>query len=583
MAGGAAVVMIEYLRISGLGVIAEADLALSRGLVAVTGETGAGKTMITSALDLLFGGRANPGLIRPGADRATVEAGIRPPDPSTLPNAEDFELEEGLLLIGRSLGEQRSRAWLAGRGVPASLLAELGDDLVVRHGQNDQRRLASGRYRRALLDRYAGEEHLAAVATFAERVEQLRALEAELLALRSQDRAAAQRADLLRHGLAEIEAAQPLPGEEDELRNELRRLEHAVDLRESLGQAYHLLREQEDHSAEATIAAAERLVGRGALHDESLAPLAEELGQAGTLIADAAAAIGAHIDGLAVDPHRLDEVQQRLGLLKSLQRKYGDSIEEVLRWADEAAAQLAALDTSEERLAALSSQRSAVLDAVVAQGVALSRARRDAAARLTAAVTGELAALALPHASLSVEVATAEDRDGVALPDGRRARLRQDGFDDIDLVFVAHPGSPPTPIESGASGGELSRVMLALEVALAGANPVPVFVFDEVDAGIGGHAAVEVGRRLARLAAGAQVIVVTHLPQVAAFADQHIAVRKTSDGRVTASGIESLEPGDRARELARMMTGLADSATALAHAEELIDLASREQAGAQHT
>jgi DNA repair protein RecN (Recombination protein N) len=570
--------MIEYLSIRGLGVIEEAHLALSRGLVAVTGETGAGKTMITSALDLLFGGRANPGLIRPGQERATVEAGIRPPDPAALPGSDDLEFDDGLLLIGRSVGEQRSRAWLAGRGVPASLLAELGDELVVRHGQNDQRRLASGRYRRALLDRYAGEEHLAAVADLGERVDQLRALEAELLALRSQDREAAQRAELLRHGLDEIEAAQPLPGEDDDLRNELRRLEHAVDLRESLGEAYRLLRDQEEYSTEATVAAAERLVGRSAIHDESLAPLVEELGQAGALIADTASAIAAHIDGLAVDPHRLDVVQQRLALLKALQRKYGDSIEEVLRWADDAATQLAALDTSEERLSALAARRTAVMAEVVAQASALSRARQAAAARLGETVTAELAALALPHATLSVDVTVAPDREGIALPDGRRVMLRRDGFDDVDLQFVAHPGSPPAPIETGASGGELSRVMLALEVTLAGANPVPVFVFDEVDAGIGGQAAVEVGRRLSRLAADAQVIVVTHLPQVAAFADQHIAVRKASDGRVTASSIEVLDAADRARELARMMTGLADSSTALAHAEELIDLASPDRA-----
>ncbi len=193
--------------------------------------------------------------------------------------------------------------------------------------------------------------------------------------------------------------------------------------------------------------------------------------------------------------------------------------------------------------------------------------------RLGEAVTAELAALALPHASLAVSVELARDPDGIPLPDGTAVGLRRDGFDDVGLDFIAHRGAPPRPIDQGASGGELSRVMLALEVALAGANPVPVFVFDEVDAGIGGRAAVEVGQRLALLAAGAQVIVVTHLPQVAAFADQHIVVRKQSDGQVTSSSITSLGPQDRARELARMMTGLDDSANAVAHAEELIDLA----------
>ena len=203
--------------------------------------------------------------------------------------------------------------------------------------------------------------------------------------------------------------------------------------------------------------------------------------------------------------------------------------------------------------------------------------RAAAARRLGDAVTAELASLALPNAVVSLQVSVAEDEAGVLLPDGRRATLRRDGFDDVDLLFEAHPGAPPRPIEQGASGGELSRVMLALEVALAGANPVPVFVFDEVDAGIGGRAAVEVGRRLAMLAASAQVIVVTHLPQVAAFADQHIVVRKQPDGLVTASSVVCLDAADRRRELARMMAGQDDSASALAHAEELIDLAALER------
>ncbi len=568
--------MIDSLRIRGLGVIAEADVDLAPGLVVVTGETGAGKTMVTTALDLLFGGRAHPGLIRSGADRASVEAAIRLPDPSALPGADDYELEDGLLLVGRSVGEQRSRAWLAGRGVPAALLAEIGDELVVRHGQNDQRRLADARYRRNLLDRYAGAEHLAAVAAFGRTVDRLRQLDEEIRALRQQDRESAQRADLLRHGVAEIEAAQPQPREDEQLRNELRRLEHAVDLRQALGEAYEVLREQEG-SAESAVATAQHLLARSVQHDAELAALVEALEQAGVIIADTASAVAAHADGLDADPRLLDELQQRVAQLTALRRKYGDTIDDVLRWARDAAAQLESLDTAEERLADLAAQRETALQAAVAEGSRLSATRRAAAARLSAAATEELHALALPHATLSVGITVAEDPAGVALPDGRRVALRRDGFDDVDMLFAPHPGAREAPIERGASGGELSRVMLALEVALAGASPTPVFVFDEVDAGIGGLAAVEVGRRLARLAASAQVIVVTHLPQVAAFADQHVQVHKASDGQVTATSITALAPQDRARELARMMTGLQDSSSALAHAEELIDLAAAER------
>lgn len=576
--------MIESLRIADLGVIAQADVVLAPGLVVVTGETGAGKTMVTTALDLLFGGKAQPTLIRAGADRATVEAELRPPDPTALPGAADLELEDGLLLVGRAVGEQRSRAWLAGRGVPAARLAEIGDELVVRHGQNDQRRLGDARYRRALLDRYAGPEHLSAVADFGRAVDRLRALDEQIAELRRTDRETAQRADLLRHGLAEIEAAGPEPGEDERLRNELRRLEHAVDLRQGLAAAYQVLREQEG-SAEAAVATAEGLLARNAQHDEELAPLADALAQAGAIIADTASAVSAHADGLEADPGRLDELQTRIALLTGLRRKYGDSIEDVLRWAADAAEQLGSLDTAEERLAQLTQRRTELLSTAVADGLALREGRRAAAERLGAAASAELADLALPHAVLSVVVSGAGaagagavgNDGGVPLPDGTRAALRRDGFDDVDLLFAPHPGAEPAPIERGASGGELSRVMLALEVALAGANPTPVFVFDEVDAGIGGAAAVEVGRRLARLAGSAQVIVVTHLPQVAAFADQHIQVRKSSDGQVTATSVTALAQDDRGRELARMMTGLPDSSSALAHAAELIDLAAAER------
>ncbi len=372
--------MIDYLRISGLGVIAEAELALSPGMVALTGETGAGKTMIMTALDLLFGGRANPGLIRPGSTRAEVEAGIRVQDTAALLGDYDVQLEDGLVLVGRSVGEQRSRGWLAGRGAPASLLAELGDELVVRHGQNDQRRLAVARYRRSLLDTYAGAEHLAAVGRFAESVEHLRSLDAGLAALRTKDREAAQRADLLRHGCAEINAAGLTAGEEQELRNELQRLEHVVELREGLGEAYRLLREDEERSVEAGLAAAEHLLARSALHDGALSPLVEAVGQAQAIVGDTASGVAAHLDGLDADPARLDEVQQRLALLKQLQRKYGDSVAEVLQWAADAASQLHDLDTADERLERLTAERRAAAAEVAAIGLALHETRVAAAA-----------------------------------------------------------------------------------------------------------------------------------------------------------------------------------------------------------
>lgn len=571
--------MIEYLRISDLGVIASAHVELDGGFVAVTGETGAGKTMVMTALDLLFGGRPNPALVRSGAERAAVEAGIRVAEVPEALAALDA-VEDGLVLVHRTVGAARSRAWLGSRGVPASVLAELGDELVIRHGQNDQRRLAHAGHRRRLLDRFAGEEVQRLRADHEACHDELTALQAEHAALLAADRTAAQRADLLRYGAQEIAAAAPQPGEDQALAAELARLANVVDLRVAADTAYEALRGADEGSAEAGLAAAADQVRAAARHDPALEPLAAELDQAGAIIADAASALASYAAGLEADPRRLDEVQHRISALRGLQRKYGDTVDEVLAWAEEAERELALLDGAQDRLAGLVEAIERQAGRTASAALALSAARATAAGRLASAVNGELAALALPDATVVVDVrqAPAKPPEGLPLPDGRTVVLRRDGIDDVDLRFAAHPGAPPRPIGEGASGGELSRVMLALEVALAGANPVPVLVFDEVDAGIGGRAAVEVGRRLAALARNAQVVVVTHLPQVAAFADQHVVVRKGRDGQVTASSVVSLDPAQRQRELARMLAGLDDSDSAMAHAGELIDLAARERA-----
>jgi DNA repair protein RecN (Recombination protein N) len=568
--------MIEYLRITDLGVIASAHVELAPGFVAVTGETGAGKTMVMTALDLLFGGKPNPAVVRAGAERATVEAGLRVVQvPEVVADLE--AVEDGLLLVSRSVGGARSRAWVGGRGVPAAVLAELGDELVIRHGQNDQRRLAHAAHRRRLLDRFAGPSAEPLLAACAAAHDELRALQAEHAELAAADRTAAQRADLLRHGVAEIDAAAPEAGEEEALRAELSRLSNVVDLRIAAEAAYEALRGADEGSAEAGLAAAGARLDQAARSDPALEPLSAALAQAAALAADVASDLASYAARLEADPQRLDAVQHRLGLLRGLQRKYGDTLAEVLDWARDAAGQLAVLDTAEDRLAHLQRRIAGAQERAARAALALSEARAAAARRLTDAVNAELAALALPDAALVVEVVQVESPQGLPLPDGRRVLVRRDGADDVAFRFAAHPGAAPLPIGEGASGGELSRVMLALEVALAGANPVPVLVFDEVDAGIGGRAAVEVGRRLAALARSAQVIVVTHLPQVAAFADQHVVVRKDRLGQVTASSVVSLQPQEQQREVARMLAGLDGSDSAMAHAAELIDLAAQER------
>jgi len=573
--------VIEYLHIRDVGVIAEADVELAPGLVVVTGETGAGKTMVMTALDLLFGGKSNPALIRAGSVKAEVEAGIRVEDPAALAQRHDLDVDDDLLILGRSVAPQRSRAWLAGRGAPASVLADIGDDLVVRHGQNDQRRLGSGRYRRALLDRFAGGAHGARLTSFARLYEAYQAAASEVAAIEAKVAAAGQRADLLRHGVTEISAVNPVDGEDHAVRTELHRLENAIDLRTAFSQAYEALRGEEG-SAESGLGAAAAGLRRAARFDPQAEALADTIAQAQAVVSDVASQLITQQQSLDTDQARLDELQGRLAALNSLKRKYGPQLADVLDWCAKAEADLATVDGAEGLLAAAHARQAELASQLVDEGSELTRSRVAAATELSEDITAELGGLAMPHARMLITVQPAAEDAGhpLELPDGRRVALRRDGFDEVAFAFVAHAGAPPRPVDQGASGGELSRVMLALEVALAGAHPVPVFVFDEVDAGIGGRAAVEVGRRLAALARTAQVLVVTHLPQVAAFADQHVLVSKQPDGQVTASSVITLDGEQRRRELARMMAGQDGSDSALAHAEELINLAERERAGA---
>jgi len=319
----------------------------------------------------------------------------------------------------------------------------------------------------------------------------------------------------------------------------------------------------------AAVASARKLLDGVREHDAEAAALADRLAEVSYLLSDVAADVSSYAAGLDTDPARLAAVSERRAALTALTRKYGDTIDEVLAWAEAGALRLLDLDGTDERIEELRARRTSLREELAAQGLALSQARAKAAGRLGKVVTSELGALAMPHARVSVALTWHDDADGLEV-DGRTVRFAASGLDDVELLLAANRGAEARPLGKGASGGELSRVMLAVEVALAETNPVPTFVFDEVDAGVGGKAAVEVGRRLAQLARHAQVVVVTHLPQVAAFADRHVVVVKSHDGTVTTSGLTSLDDEGRVRELSRMLAGLEDSETALAHAEELL-------------
>ncbi len=571
--------MIHELRITGLGVIAEATCRFGSGFTAVTGETGAGKTMVVTGLGLLAGGRADPGLVRHGAEQAVVEGWFDAPPPAVA----DAVVEAGGLvdedgLTAARIIASRARSVLGGRGVPTALLAEAVGQLLVIHGQHDQTRLAGRAL--GLLDAYAGPAVQALAARVAHAHGHARGLERELVALRTSAMQRARELDLLEHALTEIAAADPQPGEDRALAAEAQRLEHADLLHAAARTAREALTAEAevDGSADvmALLAAARRALEAAAAHDEALAEHASALRSLMAQVAELAADLTRYAADVEADPARLAALQDRRAELGRLTRKYGPDVDAVLAWSADAAAKVADLAGADDRIERLDVELAAARAELAGLCARLHAHRVSAAERFASAVSAELSALAMPRARVAFAIELRPDPEGLVLPgheDLGPIAVRATGADDVTLTLVANPGSPARPIAQAASGGELSRVMLAIQVVLAGADPVPTMVFDEVDAGVGGAAAIEVGRRLALLSRATQVIVVTHLPQVAAFADRQLVVTKGSDGVVTEASVREATGEDRVRELSRMLGGLAESQAAGAHARELLELA----------
>ena len=570
--------MLEELRITSLGVIEESVLEAAPGLTVITGETGAGKTMVVTALGLLLGGRADSGAVRSGARAARVEGvvNVERAAHGLAERVEELggEIEDGRLLIARQISaEGRSRAFAGGVAVPASALAGLVDPMVAVHGQSDQHRLLRPAAQREALDRFAGPKALEVRDRYSGLYHRLRDTEAELDEVVRTARERAREADLLRFGLEEIEAVAPEPGEDSALAAEESRLGFADTLRAAAVQAREALSSEEGApDALGAVSSARKHLDGVREHDPEVSALGDRLAEVSYLLSDVAADVSSYSAGVDTDPARLAAVSERRAALTALTRKYGETLDEVLDWARRGAERLLLLDDTEGHIAELTARVDDLRAELAQVGAELSALRQEAAGRLAHTVTDELTSLAMPHARLAVEVRQTPAEEGLVIDD-RRLGFGSSGLDDVEILLAPNRGSEARPLGRGASGGELSRVMLAIEVALAETNPVPTFVFDEVDAGVGGKAAVEVGRRLAMLARHAQVLVVTHLPQVAAFADQHHVVRKSSDGVVTTSGLVTLDEAERVRELSRMLAGLEDSQTALAHAQELLEAA----------
>ena len=561
--------MITELRIADLGVISDAIISLHPGLTVVTGETCAGKTMIISGLGLLLGGRADPRSVRRGSERARVEGRFKIDNLELAQTVQEAggQLDDDELIVARHVTSAgRSRAYVGGAQVPASVCAELTAALVRIHGQAEQERLTEADRQRQLLDRFAGVPALEPLARYTSLWAEDRAARTELAQLRTEAQRRAREIDLLRFGLDEIERIAPASGEDVALAAEALRLQSADDLRDSAESAVQALAGPDDEPGGALVMlyAARKVFESAVSRDPAATQLGERLVDASYQLSDLTADLARYLDSLESQPGRLEQIAERRAQLSTLTRKYGTTCDEVLQWAAESAVRLTQLEQSDERIATLEQRVDALATDLASLAGQISRARHEASGRFSKLVLAELAALAMPHARLSFDVTSAE--------------LGPSGADRVELTFAANPGSELRSLGRVASGGELSRVRLALEVVLAGGHEAVTLVFDEVDAGVGGKVAVEVGRRLARLAQHSQVVVVTHLAQVAAFADRHYVVVKSDDGQVTTSGVVQVADEDRAVELARMMAGLDTTESALAHAGELVELAASARA-----
>ena len=544
--------MLEELRIAHLGVIDASVFEPGPGLTVVTGETGAGKTMVVSGLGLIVGGRADARIVRNGSGRAVVEARFsHTGDTITSAVAEaGGSLDDGELILTRSVtAAGRSRSTVGGVSVPAALASRIGGELVTIHGQSEQIRLGTQERQREVLDRAAGPDLAAILGQYQRDYAERRTLAGQLAQLIDEAASRTREADMLRFGLDEIAAVDPQPGEDTELNDEARRLQAVDDLRLAARTALVAVAGDDDAvqdevTALGLLAAARKALESGAVSDRRLEALAAQARELTAVAGDLAVQTASYLADLDADPTRLEWIAERRAALAHLTRRYGPDVDAVLAWGAQAVTRLTA------RVADLTASVDALADRITEH-------RRRAADDLAGRVGGELAALAMPHAVLRFDLTPLTEPG----PSGRDA---------VTLLFSANPGLDPAPLGRVASGGELSRVRLALEVTLAEAGLDQTFVFDEVDAGVGGAVALEIGSRLARLARTSQVIVVTHLAQVAAYADRHVVVTKSATGEVTTSDLRILTAPERRDELARMMGGLAGTASSLAHAAELL-------------
>lgn len=562
--------MLEELEIHNLGPIRSALIAPAGGMTAITGETGAGKSMLLSAIRLISGGPSDGGRVSVGASEAWAQGVFEvASSPAAVAAAHEagFEPEDGELFLSRKVpASGRSRSMLSGRSVPRSVLGSIAAELVTIHGQADQLRIASSVRQREFLDRYAGDD--VALDAYGKAWNALRAMDERLERLSSQESSMRQQADYLRESIERINRIDPQPGEMTELRARRDRIENAAEIAEGVNRALSALDasqvvdDVESSSATDLIDRASQALR--AIHvDGMFSELADRLDSISTDLSDVVFTLSGEVDN-DLGMEDLDAINGRIHELDDLIRRWGPELSDVIAWRDQAVFDLEDLDASPEKVSQLQAEREKLFGEALKAARAVSKRRAAAAKELAAKVTAELESLAMSGSKLEIRVS-------------EREHLDASGADGIDFLFTPFPGSPQMPMGKSASGGELSRLMLALELVAAekhvvagGSVPPMTFIFDEVDAGVGGKTAVELGARLAKLAQSAQVIVVTHLPQVASWADeQYVVAKGETDNGSIATTINQVRGEARVHEIARMLSG-SESEASLEHAEELL-------------
>lgn len=553
--------MISSLGIRNIGVISSASLEMGPGFTALTGETGAGKTMVLTALGLLLGNRADSTTVRTGAPQSLVEGRLVISNRALLERLQELgaDTTESEIIINRTVtSDGRSRAAIGGTSVPISVLQEIAAELVTIHGQSDQIRLRSATKQREALDEFGGKSLAESKANYLAAFSQYQDLQSRLERMRSSSQADSLKIEALRLKIADIEACNAQSGELKEIEDQIHRLSNVESLRIAATAAHQLLSSDEDQDAVQLLGKAYRSLSNSL--DPKLLSLAGELTDLAASASEISGQLASYLADLDADPKALDELLGRKAELVALERRYGLELDELLDSLPALQSEVLDLDSSDEQIEKLEMQFSALESHLSLLAADLTKARLVAAGDLTERVSQELAQLAMGAAKLVINMSEASEFDS-------------HGRDKIEFLLAAHSGAEPRPLAKGASGGELSRIMLAIELVLASGHQLPTMIFDEVDAGVGGQAAVELGRRLKKLSESTQVIVVTHLPQVAAFADTQIRVSKDTSGEITESSVELLSDSERQVELARMLSGNPDSEVALEHAKELMNSA----------